>query len=171
MANTVTVQVVDFARGIRYARAMGGRYDGISRTWEIPAERPELGALASYGLRRVSAATVVRRYEDDEEMGIDAAGYWAARERAEQEDFASAIAAAPATVASVVIDRVTITATEGGYLLSGHAGVWTFRAATDDERRSYRQYTHLFAREGERPALRVFPEYVARIEGLAVSNG
>ena len=54
---TVTVRVNprDFARGVKYAKAFGGRFDGRTKLWTIPADRPELGALAAYGLILVAA--------------------------------------------------------------------------------------------------------------------
>lgn len=55
---SVTVRVVNFKNGPRYARVMGGRFDPASKTWTIPANRPELGALGAYGLALVKGAGV-----------------------------------------------------------------------------------------------------------------
>lgn len=50
----VRVDARSFARGVKYAKQFGGRFDPASKTWLIPAERPELSALGAYGLIRVS---------------------------------------------------------------------------------------------------------------------
>lgn len=54
-ANTVRVSVdkANFAKGVKYAKQFGGRFDGDTKTWLIPASRPELGNIRAYGLVRV----------------------------------------------------------------------------------------------------------------------
>lgn len=94
MAATVTVRVNqrDFARGVKYAKAFGGQFDGVSKTWRIPAERPELGNLAAYGLALVAPAivtTITLRKPDgttkivtrDEHFSAERRVSWAANAR------------------------------------------------------------------------------------------
>lgn len=44
----------NFARGVKYAKTFGGRFDGQTKTWIIPLEREQvrasLTAAAAYGL-------------------------------------------------------------------------------------------------------------------------
>ena len=60
MAATVTVKVdsKNFAKGVKYAKAFGGRFDHTSKTWAIPASRPELGNIRAYYL--IPTTPVVR---------------------------------------------------------------------------------------------------------------
>lgn len=55
---TVEVKVINFARGPKYARNMGGRYNPSTKTWTVPADAPELGAIGAYGLAIVRHATL-----------------------------------------------------------------------------------------------------------------
>ena len=49
----VRVKVIDFSKGVKYAKRMQGVYDDSTKTWAIPATAPELGNLKAYGLERV----------------------------------------------------------------------------------------------------------------------
>lgn len=49
-AATVEVKVTDFSRGPKSARKMGGRYNPSTKTWTVPADARELGAIGAYGL-------------------------------------------------------------------------------------------------------------------------
>jgi hypothetical protein len=48
----VAVDKANFAKGVKYAKQFGGTFDGATKTWTIPANRPELGNLRAYGLIR-----------------------------------------------------------------------------------------------------------------------
>lgn len=52
-AGKVRVRIVDFGRGIRYAKQCGGMYEPASKTWLIPASRNELNGPANYGWKIV----------------------------------------------------------------------------------------------------------------------
>ena len=39
----------------RSARSAGAKFNGASRTWDIPADRPETGNLKAYGLMKVES--------------------------------------------------------------------------------------------------------------------
>jgi hypothetical protein len=51
MQATVTVKLSQshFAKGLKYAKQVGGRFNTDTKTWAIPASRPELGAASAYG--------------------------------------------------------------------------------------------------------------------------
>lgn len=55
---TVEVRVVNFKIGPKYARKMGGRYNPSTKTWSVPADARELGAIGAYGLAIVRHTTV-----------------------------------------------------------------------------------------------------------------
>jgi hypothetical protein len=59
--STITVKVSqkNFAKGVKYAKTFGGKYDGGSKTWTIPTHRNGVynnacNALGNYGLIEVS---------------------------------------------------------------------------------------------------------------------
>ncbi len=52
-ASVVRIKVIDFSKGIKYAKRMKGVYDPGTKTWAVPANAPELGNLRAYGLERV----------------------------------------------------------------------------------------------------------------------
>lgn len=60
MNNTITIELLGgagFARGLKYARANGGRYDAGRRAWIIPATDQVVrmtGAPAAYGWKIVA---------------------------------------------------------------------------------------------------------------------
>lgn len=56
MPHFVTVRPIKakFSTGLKYARRLG-TYDHDSKTWSIPADRPELGNLSAYGLELVES--------------------------------------------------------------------------------------------------------------------
>lgn len=51
--SVVYVKVIDFKRGVKYAKQMGGEYDPTTKIWAVPSTAPELGNLKAYGLARV----------------------------------------------------------------------------------------------------------------------
>lgn len=55
----VRVKVIDFSKGVKYAKRMKGMYDENTKTWAIPATAPELGNLKAYGLERVQPSNDV----------------------------------------------------------------------------------------------------------------
>jgi hypothetical protein len=55
-STVVTVKVINFRHGVRHVKRMGGTYDPAAKTWLIPADRPELGNLAAYGLELVNVS-------------------------------------------------------------------------------------------------------------------
>lgn len=65
---TVTVRIKgnDFNRGLRYARQVGGRFNPADKTWNIPADRPELGAANAYGWVIVRRDTRCPHYTRDQ---------------------------------------------------------------------------------------------------------
>ena len=67
MATTITVEVIkgrNFAKGVKYAKRFGGRFDPATKTWQIPADRPEVKNLAAYYLRPVGGGCGL--YTDDQ---------------------------------------------------------------------------------------------------------
>lgn len=70
---TITVQVTDFKRGVRYARSWG-RFDGGSKTWTLDVSRmgtainsiDERGFLNGYGLRVVAPSSHCGRWIADQ---------------------------------------------------------------------------------------------------------
>lgn len=55
----ITLRVVNFAKGPRYAKLMGATFDGTAKVWTLtltPRNRPMLRAPGAYGLAIVSAA-------------------------------------------------------------------------------------------------------------------
>lgn len=56
---TITLRVVNFAKGPRYAQRMGAKFNGTTKVWTLTlnaSNRPMLRAPGSYGLAIVSAA-------------------------------------------------------------------------------------------------------------------
>lgn len=59
-AATVTIKLMGgtaFAKGLKAAKRVGGKYDGATQTWAIPADKGELNAPGMYGW------VIVRRTE------------------------------------------------------------------------------------------------------------
>lgn len=56
MADMITVQVVavgkDFGKAVAYAKLVGGKYDGMTKTWQIPAQWEDNARLR--GLKKVN---------------------------------------------------------------------------------------------------------------------
>ena len=47
----------NFAKGVAFAKRYGGKYNGSTKTWSIPASRHELNAPSAYGWILVKPAT------------------------------------------------------------------------------------------------------------------
>lgn len=59
MNTQITVKVVNFKNGPKYARQFGGKFDPASKTWTIPTHRNgvynnALNGLGLYGLQAVT---------------------------------------------------------------------------------------------------------------------
>jgi hypothetical protein len=63
---TVSLAVVNFAKGPRYARQIGARFDGATKTWTVhlsDRNRPTLRAPGAYGLKIVAVHAVATPVE------------------------------------------------------------------------------------------------------------
>lgn len=82
---TVRVDARTFERGVRFAKAFGGQYDGVSKTWAIPSDRPELANLSAYGLILVAMpiiTTITVRKADGAVTTIERQAVFSAERRA-----------------------------------------------------------------------------------------
>jgi len=75
---TVTVQVVSFPKGPKFARKFGGRYNPSSKTWDIPVTSSSdwLNAPGLYGLQVVTESAGCPHY--DREQGCPMHGEYCA---------------------------------------------------------------------------------------------
>lgn len=79
---TIRISNNNFAKGVKYAKQVGGKFDGSSKTWNLPDTQrvnDMLNAPASYGWVVVSKTELAERLEADSELGIDNANFWANR--------------------------------------------------------------------------------------------
>lgn len=72
MTNTITVKISsdNFAKGVKYAKQFGGKYDPMMKTWTIPTHRNgvynnSLNAPGLYGLIVVSKGTDNRKHDSN----------------------------------------------------------------------------------------------------------
>lgn len=56
---TVRLSQKHFGTGLKYAKRCGGKFNPADKTWDIPADRPELNAPGAYGWIVVAPAAGV----------------------------------------------------------------------------------------------------------------